>query len=38
MCKNAVNTEWLIKAEKRNIVFSDIDYNMFKLEQNDERR
>jgi len=31
MCKNAVNTEWLVKAEKRNIVFPDIDYNMFNL-------
>ena len=29
MCKNAVNTEWLVKAEKRNIVFPDIDYNIF---------
>ncbi|MDX9934177.1 MAG: DUF1957 domain-containing protein, partial [Sphaerochaetaceae bacterium] len=33
MCKNAVNTEWLIKAEKRNIVFSDMDYNMFRTDQ-----
>jgi 1,4-alpha-glucan branching enzyme len=31
MCKNAVNTEWLVKAEKQNIVFPDIDYNMFNL-------
>ena len=31
MCKNAVNTEWLIKAEKRDIVFPDIDYNIFNL-------
>ncbi len=29
MCKNAVNTEWLVKAEKRNMVFPDLDYNMF---------
>ncbi|MGE4585376.1 MAG: glycoside hydrolase family 57 protein [Sphaerochaeta sp.] len=29
MCKNAVNTEWLVKAEKRDIIFSDIDYNIF---------
>lgn len=29
MCKNAVNTEWLVKAEKRNTIFSDIDYNIF---------
>lgn len=31
MCKNAVNTEWLVKSEKRNLVFPDIDYNMFNL-------
>jgi len=31
MCKNAVNTEWLVKSEKRDIVFPDIDYNMFNL-------
>ncbi|MGI6440142.1 MAG: glycoside hydrolase family 57 protein [Sphaerochaetaceae bacterium] len=37
MCKNAVNTEWLVKAEKRNIVFSDIDYNIFNL-QSDRNR
>jgi 1,4-alpha-glucan branching enzyme len=29
MCKNAVNTEWLVKAEKRNTIFTDIDYNIF---------
>ena len=29
MCKNAVNTEWLIKAEKRNAIFPEIDYNIF---------
>lgn len=29
MCKNAVNTEWLIKAEKRNNIFPQIDYNLF---------
>ena len=29
MCKNAVNTEWLIKAERRNAIFPDIDYNIF---------
>ena len=29
MCKNAVNTEWLVKAEKRNVLFADIDYNIF---------
>lgn len=30
MCKNAVNTEWLIKSEKRNAIFPDMDYNIFK--------
>jgi len=29
MCKNAVNTEWLVKSEKRDILFPDIDYNIF---------
>jgi Uncharacterized conserved protein len=29
MCKNAVNTEWLINAEKRNAIFPDFDYNIF---------
>lgn len=29
MCKNAVNTEWLVKAEKRNLIFTDIDYDIF---------
>lgn len=34
MCKkNAVNTEWLVKAEKRDILFSDIDYNIFNPER-----
>ena len=37
MCKNAVNTEWLVKAEKRNIVFPDIDYNMFNLQSTRNR-
>lgn len=32
MCKNAVNTEWLVKAEKRNNVFRYIDYNIFNPE------
>ncbi|HIV98178.1 MAG TPA: DUF1957 domain-containing protein [Candidatus Ornithospirochaeta avicola] len=30
MCKNSVNTEWLIKAEKRNLIFPEIDYRVFK--------
>lgn len=29
MCKNAVNTEWLVKAEKLNNIFKYIDYNIF---------
>lgn len=37
MCKNAVNTEWLVKAEKQNIVFPDIDYNMFNLQSTRNR-
>lgn len=33
MCKNAVNTEWLVKAEKRDVIFPDIDYNLFNPER-----
>ena len=29
MSKNAVNTEWLVKAEKRDNLFQQIDYNIF---------
>ncbi len=29
MCKNAVNTEWLINAEKQNAIFPEMDYNIF---------
>lgn len=29
MCKNAVNTEWLVKAEARDTIFPFIDYNIF---------
>lgn len=29
MCKNAVNTEWLVKAESRDAIFPKIDYNIF---------
>lgn len=29
MCKNAVNTEWLINSERRNVIFPDMDYNIF---------
>ena len=28
MCKNAVNTEWLVKAEKRDNLFKHLDYNI----------
>ncbi len=33
MCKNAVDTEWLVKAEKRHTIFGDIDYNIFNSER-----
>ena len=29
MCRNTVNTEWLIKAEKCNALFPDMDYRYF---------
>lgn len=29
MCRNTVNTEWLINAERRNAIFPDIDYRLF---------
>ena len=29
MCRNSVHTEWLIKAEKRNSIFPEMDYNIF---------
>ncbi len=29
MCRNTVNTEWLINSEKRNAIFPNIDYNDF---------
>ncbi len=32
MCKCAVNTEWLVKAEKRDNIFPDMDYNIFNPE------
>lgn len=32
MSKNAVNTEWLVKSEKRNNIFPDLDYNIFNPE------
>lgn len=35
MCKNTVNTEWLIKSENRNAIFPDIDYNLFDSEKLD---
>lgn len=33
MCRNSVHTEWLIKAEKRNAIFPDMDYNLFYAEE-----
>jgi 1,4-alpha-glucan branching enzyme len=30
LCRNTVKTEWLTKLEKRNNIFKDIDYRMFK--------
>ncbi len=36
MCKNAVDTEWLVKAEKRHTIFGDIDYNIFNSERFDD--
>ena len=29
MCKNSVHTEWLVKAERRNAIFPEMDYNLF---------
>lgn len=29
MCRNTVNTEWLINAEKRNAIFPDVDFRLF---------
>ena len=29
MSSNRVNTSWLVKAEKKNIIFPHIDYNIF---------
>ena len=36
MCKNAVNTEWLVKAEKRDNLFRFIDYNIMNGKHLDE--
>ncbi len=36
MCKNAVNTEWLVKAEKRNNLFKHLDYNIMNSAHMDE--
>lgn len=30
MCKNSVHTEWLVKAERRNAIFPEMDYNLFR--------
>ena len=29
MCRNAVNTEWLVKSEQKNSIFPEMDYNIF---------
>ena len=36
MCKNAVNTEWLVKAEKRDNLFRNLDYNIMNRAHLDE--
>ena len=36
MCKNAVNTEWLVKAEKRDNLFRHLDYNIMNKSHMDE--
>lgn len=36
MCKNAVNTEWLVNAERRNNIFPLVDYNIFNPDHLDE--
>lgn len=36
MCKNAVNTEWLVKAEKRDNLFKKLDYNILDSSHMDE--
>ncbi|MBR5669075.1 MAG: DUF1957 domain-containing protein, partial [Spirochaetales bacterium] len=36
MCKNAVNTEWLVKAEKRDNLFKYLDYNIMNGSHMDE--
>ena len=30
LCRNTVDTEWITSIEKKNNVFRDIDYRMFK--------
>lgn len=37
MCKNSVHTEWLIKAEKRNAIFPEMDYNLFLEKKYDDK-
>lgn len=32
LCKNSINTEWLTTIEKRNNIFPDIDYSVYKSE------
>lgn len=33
MCRNAVNTEWLIRSEQRNSIFPEMDYNIFRTKK-----
>lgn len=30
MCKNSIDTSWIINCEKRDVIFPEIDYNLFK--------
>jgi len=30
LCRNTVNTEWLTRIEKKNNVFPDMDYRLFR--------
>ena len=38
LCRNSVNTEGLTKMEKRNRIFSDLDYRLFKKDTRSARR
>jgi len=32
LCRSAVSTEWLTRVEKKNLIYPDIDYRMFREE------